>query len=197
MDNYAIMRQNAQALFLTYNVDELLEKPGVSRKNGRIATCFLGKEAWVEISTGQVFVDGKPGDFGQTLTVLDWLCDRKKDTKASGRFCPVSSLPGVLVSGGTLVISGKALAQKADADPEKFLALCKKMGGREVPLGDFGVELMAFPDLPVRLKFYRADDEFPPSVTLLWDENILHFIRYETVYYLAGCLLRQLEQEMI
>ena len=59
-----------------------------------------------------------------------------------------------------------------------------------------GMELMAFADLPVRLKFYFADEEFPASLTVLWDKNILDFIRYETVYYLAACLFSRLSQNL-
>lgn len=59
--------------------------------------------------------------------------------------------------------------------------------------GDMGFQINAFPDLPLQMKFYGSDQEFSPSLTLLFDANILQFIRYETVYYLSGCLIRRLE----
>jgi hypothetical protein len=30
----------------------------------------------------------------------------------------------------------------------------------------------------------------------LWEENMLQFVYYETVFYIAGALLRQLGEEM-
>ncbi len=194
MNNYDVMRRAAQVRFCTYDPAELLKKPGVYPGKDCICTTFLGKPVEVSTKTGAVFFphEEREGDFGETLTVLDWLCDRKQGAAASGAFCPVSSLPGVLVSGGSLVMNTDALAAKIQKDPDAFHAVCTSLGGREVPMGDLGFELDAFPDLPVRLKFYFADEEFPPSLTFLWDQNILQFIRYETVYYLAGCLRKYL-----
>jgi len=54
-----------------------------------------------------------------------------------------------------------------------------------------------FPDLSMQLKFYFADEEFPPSLTFLWDKNILDFVRYETVYYIAGVLRDRLMEALI
>ena len=48
----------------------------------------------------------------------------------------------------------------------------------------------------MQLKFYHSDEDFPPSVTLLWDENMLQFVYYETVFYIAGVLLRRLQEAM-
>ncbi len=196
MNNYAVARQAAEARFCQYDPGEILKKPGVFLENGYICTTFLGESVRVDTQTGKVWVAGRTGDFGETLTVLDWMCDRKEDARASFEFCPVSSLPGVLVSGGTLVMNFVALAAKIGKSPETFLAACKAMGGKSIPLGDIGMELMAFPDLPLQLKFYHADEEFPASMTLLFDRNTLQFIRYETVYYLAACLQNQLVQKI-
>ncbi len=193
MDNYAIMRQAAEARFCQYDPEKILKNPGVFLENGCICTTFLGEPVRVDSQTGQVWVAGRAGDFGETLTVLDWLCDRKPGAQAADGFCPVSSLPGVLVSGGSLVMDFGALAAKIDKAPERFLAACKAIGGRPIPLGDIGMELMAFPDLPVQIKFYHADEEFPASITILWNQNTLQFIRYETVYYLADCLRKRLK----
>ncbi len=196
MDNYAVMMEGAKRLFCTYDMDKLARKNGVRATNTHLITTFFGKTVEIEKATGNMTVDEKMADFGECLTVFDWLCDRKEYAVASGQFCPVSSLPGVLSSGGGgLVMNTDALAAKIHRDPDAFREKCVRLGGREVPMGDLGFELDAFPDLPVRLKFYFADDEFPASLTFLWDQNILQFVRYETVYYLAGCLRSYLYAE--
>ncbi len=195
MDNYDVMRRAAEARFLTYDNALLAKKPGVTDKENCLCTFFLGKPVEISKETGVIFFpeEGRCGNFGETLTILDWLCDRKDYATASHTFCPVSSLPGVFSSGGGgLVMNPAPLAAKIDQNPEKFCRACEKMGGKPVNIGDLGYELQAFPDLPLQLKFYFSDEEFPASMTLLWDQNILQFIRYETVYYLAGCLLKYL-----
>ena len=63
-------------------------------------------------------------------------------------------------------------------------------------MGDAGFSFTIFRDLKVQLKFYRADEEFPASLTLLWDVNTLEFMKYETVFYVAGALLNLIRQQM-
>ncbi len=193
MDNYAIATQAAAKRFCTYDMARLARKNGVTDGGETLSTCFLGQTVQISKTTGLVtFPDGREADFCEALTIYDWLCDRKDTAQAAWDFCPVSSLSGVYVSGGTLGMTGGSLPAKIDQTPEKFLKKADQIGGKPVKLGDVGLEFMAFPDLPVRLKFYHSDEEFPASLTLLWDKNILDFIRYETVYYLAACLLKML-----
>ncbi len=194
MDNYAIALEAAKKYFCTYDMEKVATKSGITHTQTHFYTTFLGEKVEVEKKTGEVFVGGRPADFGEGLTIFDWLCDRKDYARASFAFCPVSSLPGVLVSGGNLVMNFDALADKIDKTPEKFTKVCKALGGTEVEAGDIGFQIMAFPDLPVLLKFYCSDEEFPASLHMMWDKNILQFIRYETVYYLASCLRRRLEK---
>ncbi len=196
MDNYAQALENAKKHFCPYNMGLLERKTGVSATETQIITTFLGQKVMIDKATGETQIGGKPGNFAQCLTLFDWLCDGKPQAKASLSFCPVSSLPGVLVSGKGLLMRADALAQKADEDPQGFVKACKAVGGTQVTLGDMGFLVYVLPDLPMELKFYRSDEEFPASVTFLWDRNTLDFIRYETVYYLAGCLRKRLEEEI-
>ncbi len=192
MNNYDVMRRAAEARFCTYDLNKILENPHVFREDDHICTTFLGEPVRIDTHSGAVTVGGRPGNFGETLTIFDWLCDRKPEARASGNFCPVGSLPGVLVSGSGLVMNLSSLAAKADRDPAAFIRACEAMGGKPTGAGDIGFEISAFPDLPVQVKFYHSDEEFPPSMTFLWNQNTLQFIRYETVYYLAGCLRTRL-----
>ncbi len=195
MNNYDKMLDSARRRFLGYDMAAMARRPGVFLTEDHLATRFLGEEARISLATGAVTFpeSGRDGGFGECLTLYDWLCDGKPDAKAAGEYGPVSSLPGIYVGGSGLVMNTAPLAAKIDKDPAAFRAACMNMGGRAVPMGDIGFLLPALPGLDVLVKFYRSDEEFPPTLTLLWDKNILHFLRYETVYYLAGCLLQYLQ----
>ncbi len=193
-NNYAVALELAEKRFCSYDMAVIAAKSGVFETETHIYTTFLGQKVEVEKATGKVTLDGRAGDLFEGLTIFDWLCDSQPDATASYEFCPVTSLPGVLVSGKGLTISGDRLARMIDRDPEAFCRICEEIGGVKIPMGDIGLQLTAHPGLPVQIKFYRSDEEFPASVTLLWDKNILHFLRYETVYYLAKCLLVRLEK---
>ncbi len=197
MDNYAIAAQAAARQFCAYDMAPIARKKGVTDAGECLQAWFLGETVRVDKASGAVtFPDGRQANFCEALTVYDWLCDRKENAAPAWEFCPVSSLPGVLVSGSGLMMSGGELPRKVHQNPAVFRENCQKLGAKPIPIGDMGMELMAFADLPVRLKFYFADEEFPASLTVLWDKNILDFIRYETVYYLAACLFSRLSQNL-
>lgn len=193
-DNYALALEQARLYFLKQNQLKILTRPGVIQEEGALVLPFLGTPAKVDRATGHVFCqtargEWKPAGFSEALSIYDWLCDQQEDAEAAGEYCPVHSLPGVLVRGKGLTISGGKLAEVFDRHPERLHSVCGALGGEAVAMGDVGYRLPLFPGLRVLLKFYHSDEDFPPSLLLLWDRNILRFIRYETVYYVAGVLL--------
>ena len=192
MKNYDRMLEAARLRFLSYDSEALGKRPGVEESAAHLRTRFFAQPAAVEKATGRLMIAGCPADFGQTLSVYDWLCDRREDARLSGEFCPVGSLPGVYVGGKGLTMDMPGLAADIENEPEAFRHAMEIMEAERLPLGDMGYRLQIFPDLPMCLKFYFADEDFPPSLTLLWDQSTLHFVRYETVYYIAGCLRKRL-----
>ena len=105
-------------------------------------------------------------------------------------------LPGVYVGGNGLMLKNDTLSQMADRDPDRFRWACRFLGGEPWPAGDIGFRIPLFCDLSAVLKFYHSDEEFPAQLTLLWDRNTLRFVRYETVYYIAGVLMSRLKTLM-
>lgn len=194
MNNYDKMLADAQKRCAGYDMTALAAKKGVEETPEYLKTCFLGQEVRICKADAAVTVDGRPAGFGEALSVYDWLCDRKADAAASGDFCPVSSLPGVYVSGKGLGMNMPKLSACIHEDPARFHTVMASLGAHKLDLGDIGYRLDIFPDLPMCLKFYFGDDEFPPVLNLLWDKNILRFVRYETVYYIAGCLHERLKE---
>ena len=196
ISNYEITLQNAMKRFCSYDMNRISRKAGIADRGEYFQTSFFGMETKIDKNTGAVTVNGQPADYCEALSVFDWICDGKADAKASGTFCPVSSLPRVLVRGNGLLMAAPELAQCIEAEPEKFQKIIKKIRGKFLNSGDIGVEIEIFPGLPMQLKFFYSDDEFPPSMTVLWDKNILDFVRYETVYYIFGTLKKHLLHKM-
>ena len=196
MSNYDHMLEAARQRFLCYDTAQLASRAGIRALADSLCTTFFAQQVRIDCVTGQITLDGEAADFVQGLSVYDWLCDRRPGAAAANEFCPVGSLPGVFVGGSGLGIVPAKLAQKIHQNPDGFCRACEIMQGQPVSMGDLGYRIEIFPGLPMCLKFYFGDEEFPPSLTLLWDRNILHFVRYETVYYIAGCLQERLLQLM-
>lgn len=191
-DNYEISLQAAQKRFCSYDIEKLPRRKEILDRGAYLETRFFGMKVTICKQTGSVSLDGQPADYCETLSILDWLCDSQEAAVASGQFCPVSSLPGVLVSGSGLMMKSPKMAERIDREPTILSRAALAMGGKEIPIGDMGAELEIFPGLPMRLKFYHSDEEFAADITLLWDCNILQFVRYETIYYLAAVLMKRL-----
>lgn len=196
ISNYEISLQNAMKRFCSYDMTVLSQKNGITDRGAYLETRFFGMETSICKKTGKVTLNGENADFCEALSVFDWLCDGRKDAKASFRFCPVSSLPGILVQGSGLMMKSPELSESIHHNPDQFREICLQMGGKILDFGDICAEIHIFPDLPMRLKFYFGDEEFKPDITFLWDENILQFVRYETVYYIAATLTKRLKASL-
>ena len=46
------------------------------------------------------------------------------------------------------------------------------------------------------VQFWSSDEEFPPVFKLMWDENTLQYLKFETVCYAAAFLTQRLRAKM-
>ncbi len=195
MDNYVLSRDRAQQYFLQFDQQALVRQWGLACDAQFLYVTFLGRPYRICRDTGRVLRAAEEAGFSEVLSIFDLLCHR--GTKVlSGSWAPVNSLRGMERHAGVGVDFHKELAAVFDADPAAFRAACEALGGQPVDLGDIGYRFEVFGDFSVILKFYRADEDFPASVTLLWDANTLEFIFYETTFYIAGFLLRRIADAM-
>ena len=129
------------------------------------------------------------------MTLLDLLCDSREDRFLSGRWKAMTAF-GQLFHRSLAEEGRDPWADRFEADPDGFRRACLALGGTAIPLGDLGFSFPVFRELTVRLKFYGSDEDFPASVVLLWDENMLQYVYYETVFYIAGFLLHRILEQM-
>jgi hypothetical protein len=66
-------------------------------------------------------------------------------------------------------------------DPQALERAAKQLGGEPARGGDLGVKLQVFPKAPVTLLFWYGDEEFPPDLTVLFDETIQEFLSTEDI----------------
>lgn len=201
MDNYALSQENARKHFLQFDQNQIGSRPDVTVTEDTFSFPFLGSTASVSRKTGAVTIEDqkhicRQADFSQAFTVYDWLCTSEKNAQPANEYCPVHALPGVVVRGKGLSMTGGTLPALIDQKPQIFSQACEAIGAVPVDLGDIGWKIPLFPRIFVLVKFYYSDEEFPASMTILWDKNILKFIKYETVYYAADCLLEEIRRNM-
>ena len=194
-DNYALQAEAARLRFLTYEQNAM----PAEKDHAYLYLSFCGLDYRVCRADGHIF--RKNGEswlsadsHGEVLTLFDYLCDPRPGRKPAGEFVSMASL-GNHVHTGLASVSGP-LEKAIDAAPDSFRRACRKLGGRAAAGGDLCFDLELLPELPVRLRFWHADQDFPPMLDLLWDKNALQFLRYETLWYAADVLRRQIAHAM-
>ena len=77
-----------------------------------------------------------------------------------------------------------------------FRSACIALSGKELEKGDVAFKLNLFPFLPIIIRFWEADDEFPASLQILADRNTLDYMHYETLMFALTHLFSRLNEEM-
>ena len=195
-DNYALQAESARLRFLTYDQSAM-----PARADGEyLLLTFCGCEYRICRADGHIL--RKSGDawlnadsHGEVLTIFDYLCDAKPGRSPAGVFVSMASLGGHVHTG--LAAASGPLEAAIDQDPGAFRLACLALGAWESDGGgDLCFDLFLFPDLPLRLRFWHGDEEFPPQLDLLWDRSTLQYLRYETTWFAAGVLRSRLREIM-
>ena len=131
--------------------------------------------------------------FGETMTLLDLVCDSREDRFVLGRY---KSLTDFGLMFHRQLLEEDPWANWLQDRFEDFCRACRSLGAEPFPRGDGAFVFRIFEDLPVVVQLWLGDEEFSPTLRLLWDENALMYLRYETMHYAKGLLLQKIRKTM-
>lgn len=198
-DNYAIHAQQAKQRFLTYDQEALIRKLRLKQDDSYLYMTFLScpyrihrGTANVERFAGEVWQDGN--SYEEVMTLLDLVCDSREDRFLSLRWKNMRDFG--LMFHRSLLEDRDPWAQRFQDDPEGFRNACLALGGKALPNGDIAYAIELFDGLCIALQLWFGDEEFPPNLRILWDENALMYLKYETMYFARGLLLKRIREEM-
>ena len=199
-DNYAIQMQQAKKLFLTYDQQELIRRCNLRYDETYLYTQLLSQTYRIHRETGdlQRERDGSWVDanrFAEVMTLLDWLCDSKPDRSITGRFVNIVT-QGHYFHRNLQETEEDPDAELFAADPAAFRAACEALGGEPMTGADVGYAMELLDGVKIFVKLWFADEDFPAKLVCLWEENVLHYIRYETTWYALGLLLERIKENM-
>ena len=115
----------------------------------------------------------------------------------AGEYVNMKSLSSI--QGGSGALGGGLflrIAKKFDHKSELLSYACEKLDGIKYGKGDVAYQIPLFDFLPVVFQFWDSDDEFPASLNMLADKNMLEYMHYETVWFAVGHLMARLQEEM-
>ena len=195
MNNYELSRDRAQSYFLRFDQQKLIEKWKLKCDEAMIYIRFLGEDYTLCRQNGVVSRNGQVAGFEETLSIFDLLCHQGQKP-LTGVYAPVNSLKGRPTGAGVNTDFTSKTATYFDQHFAQFCESCEALGGTPVPMGDAAYRFTVFELLTLILKFYRADEDFPASLVILWVNVTLSYLLYETVFYVQGYLLSRIVKKM-
>lgn len=195
-NNYLTQAAQAKARFLTYDQQALIQKFRLNADEKYFYVNLLSLPYRLDRQTGDleylqegIWHDGN--SFEEVMTLLDLLCDSREDRWISGRWKNMLTF-GLQFHQNLLEDQRDPLADRVDREPEAFQSACLALGGQALPGGDLSYSFELFDALPLALQFWHGDEDFPPRLRYLWDENAKMYLRYETMYYAVDLPKRRL-----
>ena len=190
--NYDRQMALAKELFRRWDSEAIARRFSLAHTGDALWIPFFGRLHRIDCATGDITVDGQPADFNAHLSIFDAICRENGPARPARQWATVNNLRGLHHPGvGEQTMYGPYLPVFS-GHSRPLADACRALGGRPFPVGEVGWETDIFPFLPLVFQFWEGDEEFPPQIRLLWDANTLDFVRYETVWYIAGAFFRRL-----
>ena len=126
------------------------------------------------------------------LMVLVYLTSAK-DIRPTHTWVTEKDLPG-----GSTFFRGphhlpvEELVTLYGGDPGAFMEAGQRLGGSEVFYGDKAFALEVFPKIPLAYLLWKGDEEFPPTVHLLFDSTIQSHLSLDIIWCLVSETTRRL-----
>ena len=116
----------------------------------------------------------------------------------TGKWVAYKDIPGGLLYAGVFARRvTEPLQRRFGKSARSFKETGIRSGGEPVEIGDASFTLHAFPCVPLQYVLWEGDEEFPPSVQLLFDASVDHYLTLEDIVVLgqvtAGRLINRSE----
>lgn len=200
--NYELMRDRMQLKFLEYDQTHMIEKFCLKHDEEYLYIKFVGRIYRINRKSGKAewsedgFKNCTVAGYNEAMSIFDILCYSKDGCHLSGKFCNIHQLKGTVQSsrtGGTIFYHQ---IRYFDGKTEKLCQACEVLEGEKETIGDVSYRLYPFEFLPMMLQFWNSDEEFPANLKIMWDENILDYVHFETAQFIASHVLRRIEEIM-
>lgn len=84
------------------------------------------------------------------------------------------------------------LLKKYGRRPEGLLSVLERFEGNKIDASDAAIELVTFPDVRVRIIIWKADEEFGPEATVLFDKNLPKLYTMEDITVFSHFIVNNL-----
>ncbi|MCI8505619.1 MAG: DUF3786 domain-containing protein [Lachnospiraceae bacterium] len=200
--NYDLMRDQMEKTFLNYDQKKMITQYALAHDSVYLYVNFIKRDYRINRNSGRVewspdgFLTKVHAGYNESMTIFDILCYAKEGCRPAGRFVPVNQLKGIVQVTDLGTSLFQDVAKRFEHRTMQLSKACQLLGGQRESVGDVSYRLPIFDFLPVIVQFWDSDEEFGPTLKLMWDENILSYMHYETTYFAAAHLWERLTELM-
>ena len=147
---------------------------------GYLEVPFLNSRYRVFLPDGKVRAEeGEDPSLVRKVLILHYLL-QAHGTGLAGRWVDFRSLPGGVVY--YPVFRGRVISRLVrmfGERPRDLISAAAPLGGRPIEMADVGVEIPAFPRVPVVLALWEASEEFGPEGAVMFDDSLPTYLETE------------------
>ena len=119
------------------------------------------------------------------ILILHYLI-RADGNPLAGKWVGYKDIPGGLLYSGVFARRvTEPVVRKFGRSAKLFEQMGIKLGGKSAGVGDASATLRALPSIPLQYVLWEGDEEFPPSVQLLFDASVDHYLSLEDIVVLG------------
>jgi hypothetical protein len=172
------------------NLEERARKAGATYEKGegeeRITLQFFSEPYTVQFPQIEFHSSSKKVvSLVTRILVLHYLI-RADGNPLTGKWVAYKDIPGGLLYAGVFARRvTQPLERRFGKSARFFRETGLRSGGEAVEIGDASFILHAFPFVPLQYVLWEGDEEFPPSVQLLFDASVDHYLTLEDIVVLG------------
>lgn len=188
--NYQQSFDLACASIKKMNLEERAKNGGADYQKGeegeRITILFFSEPYHLQFPQMEFYSPNKKMVSLVTRILLLHYLIRSDGNPLTGKWVAYKDIPGGLLYAGVFARRvTEPLQRKFGKSAESFREAGTKSGGEPVQIGDASFILHAFPYVPLQYVLWEGDEEFPPSVQLLFDASVDHYLTLEDIVVLG------------
>ena len=188
--NYQQAFDLACATLKELNLEERARKAGATYRigpdGGEVVIDFFSEPYHVRSSGMEFFSPSKKTVSLVTRVILLHYLMRADESPLTGKWVGYKDIPGGLLYMGVFARRvTEPLIRKFGRFAKRFQEVGIGSGGIPADIGDASFRLSVLPRIPIQYVLWEGDDEFPPSVQLLFDSSVDHYLPLEDIVVLG------------
>ncbi len=172
------------------NLEERANKAGANYKKEKdrekITLHFFSEPYHIQFPQIEFYSPSKKVVSLVTRILLLHYLIRADGYSLTGKWVAYKDIPGGLLYAGVFARRvTEPLQRRFGKSAQSFKETGIRSGGKPVEIGDASFILHAFSHVPLQYVLWEGDEEFPPSVQILFDASVDHYLPLEDMVVLG------------